>query len=689
MSKLLSASLLLAVVALPAHAVTRTWPGAAPCAATLQACIAASASGDRIEIVSNGPIDESISLFDKSIEVVAANGVRPQFANNRSVSISSSSLAGNLTSTVSGLQLRGGYVLATYQGVGTANYTISNMSLDATSVNGAFIDSEIRRGTSGVGTLNLMLDNNRVDCGQGFLGENAAIGVEAKAGATLNARLLHNRVSCSALGGIVNYGIRAKVGSPDAGIATVDLRLHGNEVRVVPFTGTPSGVASFSGIAIIEDGASLAASDISSRFYSNAVIGDGTSQSNNAMQFLVDNGDLNALVTNNTLVGFYQSLYAGSYNTPGSGPQVIDGPIRNNVMVSFGPAIYAQATTTSGLTNNYNLVNAPSVGSVSLGLNSVIAPARLVSPTNPRLRADSPAIDAADTASLALGIAFGGLPALDADGLRRIKGVSGDADIGAYEYGDVSFRHTTTGSNTSGHVSGINAASLNGLPAARLFSSGSVARPIGVYYQNSASLLRWALFDMAFVDMPIGSQFNLFVPDAGAGLFTHSASVAGSSFTQLDNSAVNNLPDRIVLVEQNWSLGTVYNPHPVGLFYGTGAERWYIDNLDGVDLPNGAGFNVYAQTASPNAFRITASAANSNGTRLRVDHPLLDGSSCAMPIATRLNNPGSVEYWRWEYISGLWYLASASLPIGTRFHVLVNPAQVADCRDRIFAHGFE
>lgn len=677
----------------PAQALTRSWPGAAPCAGTLQACIAASASGDRIEIVTNGPIDESISVLDKSLDVVAANGYRPQFANNRNVSITSSSLAGNLTTTVSGLRLRGGYVLATYLGVGTANYTIRNMTLDATSAIGGYISSEVRRGTTGVGTLNLVLDNNRVDCGQNFLGDSAAIGVSAKAGATLNARLLHNRVTCSALGGIVNYGIRARVGSPDVGVATVDLRLHGNEVRVVPFTGTPSGVPVFTGIAVVEDGGSLSPSAISTRLFSNAVIGDGNSQSSNALQFLVDNGDLNAIVINNTFTGFYQSLYAGSYNTPGSGPQVIDGPVRNNLMVSYGPAFYAQATTTSGLTNDHNLVNATGLGGVTLGAGSITAPARLISSINPRLRSDSPAIDAADTASMALGIAFAGLPVLDADGLRRIKGTSGDADIGAYEYGDVSFDHLTTAANTSGNNTLVNSPALNGVATALAFANPNItlgaagmSQPFGVYYAGSF----WRLFDQTSTLMTPNVGFNLFVPATGSGLFEHIATAATTSsyFTLINNAATDDRPDAIVLVTQNWEPNHVYNPHPVGLYYA--APNWFVDNLDRIAMPVNAGFNVYAQPASPNAWRATATAANLASGALRVDHPLLDGKPCARPQGTRLSNGTVASNWTWIYSNDQWYiLGYDALPSGTQFHIVVDPAQVAACSDRIFAHGFE
>lgn len=697
--RLFAASIVLAAFAMPIRAATLTWPGAAPCNTTLQACINAAVDGDRIEVATNTPINENLSISSRSLDLVASIGYRPTLSDLRSISLTSNSLAGNLTTNVSGFRLRGSYVFASYLGTGTANYTISDMTLEPTaSGSGSHVEVGIARGVIGVGSMNLTLDNNRVDCGS-ILSRTAAVQIAAEAGATLNARLLHNKIRCSALGGQVNYGIVARIGSPTSGVATADLRLHGNEVRVVPFSGTPIGVASFTGIAVIEDSGSLSPSAISSRFFSNVVIGDGQAQSANAMQFVVDNGDLNAIVLNNTLTGFYRSLYATSFNAPGSGPQIIDGPVRNNVMVSYGPAFYLQETTTSGLTNSHNLVNAPELGSgVTLGAGSITAPARLVSASNPRLRPDSPAIDAADTASLGFGILLGNLPVLDADGLRRIKGATDSADIGAYEYGDIHFGHVATAANTGGHITTLDAPALNGLPTARAFANirypdpggNGHALPWGVYY----SAPRWRVFDQASTAVPANTQFSVFVPAPGSGLFTHSAAASSNFFTQIDSTSTNDLPNRIVLAEQNWSLGSIYNPHPISVYYGT--SRWYIDNSDFATMPAGAGFNVYVQPPSPNAFIIVSSAANTiNQTAMLVDHPLLTGIGCARPVATRVTpGAGTASQWRWMWSGGVWWLTSETAGVGTltsgsKFHVVVNPAQVADCLDRIFTNGFD
>lgn len=63
----------------------RVWPDTTPpCNGTLQACINAASSEDTIEIVTNGPIDESILLF-KSVELQASPGFQPVFAAGRDI----------------------------------------------------------------------------------------------------------------------------------------------------------------------------------------------------------------------------------------------------------------------------------------------------------------------------------------------------------------------------------------------------------------------------------------------------------------------------------------------------------------------------------------------------------------------------------------------------------------------------
>jgi len=165
------------------------------------------------------------------------------------------------------------------------------------------------------------------------------------------------------------------------------------------------------------------------------------------------------------------------------------------------------------------------------------------------------------------------------------------------------------------------------------------------------------------------------------------ANTAGYA-TTVSDSSTDGLAGRIVLVTQNWSAGGsfLYNAHPIGAYYG-GDAKWHIANLDGNAMPQPLGFNVYAQEPSPNAWRATATATN----EVRLDHPLLDNTPCARPQATRLLGAGLVSAnFDLNYSFGKWYIEGYSgIAAGEQFDVLVDPAQVFDCTDRIFADGLQ
>lgn len=59
----------------PLAATTRSYPGAAPCNTTLQACIDASADGDSIEIVPGTYITASLSIA-KAVSLIGAGASR-------------------------------------------------------------------------------------------------------------------------------------------------------------------------------------------------------------------------------------------------------------------------------------------------------------------------------------------------------------------------------------------------------------------------------------------------------------------------------------------------------------------------------------------------------------------------------------------------------------------------------------
>ncbi|WP_257388523.1 DUF7452 domain-containing protein [Tahibacter caeni] len=678
------ARLFLGALALAAPAVTvaATWPGGAPCNTTLQACIDATPDDGIVVVATSATIDENLNLYNRSLSVVAATGSQPRLASGRWISIGSAAILGNQAVTLRGLSLSDGYVWAAYNGTGTATFDFSGLVLDQVS-SPTYIRVEGRSGN----TVKALLYDNRITAIPRSL--NAGLIEIANAGGTVDANVYYNTVRSGAATAGDGAGIFVDAYAGGGGT----IKLHGNTVRGGFFR---------SGIFVSEGLFSSTASDFEARVYSNVVVCAATPASGSTgsgIGFVANNGHIGTQAINNTVSRCSNGISATQWSGGGAGAS-ISGLVKNNLIAGERGLVFTTALTPS-LSNDYNLLNVAS-NIATPGANTITADARLVDRDAPRLRATSPAVDAADNATLALGLIFNALPTNDADGLRRFKGAGGaTADIGAYEYGDRSLLHQASAANTSSYITRIDDAVLDGRADADPIAtpnwnavSNGVANdtPLGIYYFGG----KWRLFsEDATTPVPAGAAYNVFAPGDGGGAFRHVSSAANSSgaTTTLDDSSVNNLPGRIVLVTQNWSAGSgVYNAHPVGLNYvatGPSAGVWRVANLDGAPMPADAGFDIYAQEASPNAFRVDAPAS---GNTVVLDHPLLNGNRCARANVSRVGT-GSAAPRNFDVYygtgSGRWQIYSYSpLQAGTAFHVVVDPAQVFDCSDRIFANSF-
>ena len=79
------------------------------------------------------------------------------------------------------------------------------------------------------------------------------------------------------------------------------------------------------------------------------------------------------------------------------------------------------------------------------------------------------------------------------------------------------------------------------------------------------------------------------------------------AITELDDVALNNREDVIVLATRNPGSGTVTDfDEPLAVNYFSG--RWSVVRLDDGAMPTTGGFHIYAQPPSINAFRHVASA---------------------------------------------------------------------------------
>jgi hypothetical protein len=80
-------------------------------------------------------------------------------------------------------------------------------------------------------------------------------------------------------------------------------------------------------------------------------------------------------------------------------------------------------------------------------------------------------------------------------------------------------------------------------------------------------------------------------------VFVHRATPENISAnsTYLDNPLINDDPDVILYVTQNWNPGGgtgTYNDHPIGVWYDSSTQRWAIFNQDREVMPEGVAFNV-------------------------------------------------------------------------------------------------
>lgn len=175
-----------------------------------------------------------------------------------------------------------------------------------------------------------------------------------------------------------------------------------------------------------------------------------------------------------------------------------------------------------------------------------------------------------------------------------------DADAGV-------FPHWATTHNISGTSTYLDHPLTNGKPNAIVFvtqnlnlggwSDGPRNEPaIAVWYNDGEE--KWAIFNQGFVDnMPEGAGFNVLVPVSGPHVFIHEATASNiaNNWTTIDHPLVNDKPEAILLVTQNYNPGGGsghYNDHPLGVYYIAGSGRWAIFNQDRADMLSGPAFNV-------------------------------------------------------------------------------------------------
>lgn len=665
------------------------WPDAgAPCNGTLQACIDGVIDNAVISINTNAPSIASDPVISRGLVLRGAPGLRPVFPVGIGIDV-------NLTAAHSveldGLVLRNGgmvnVVASLGAGAGTAHFTAEHMRFEHIGVPGGGFLVDF------VGESELVLrirDNDYLRTGGAG---NFAV-VQAHPG-HLRGEIAFNRIDIPD-GSSSAYGILQAV---DGITAWSDVVVAGNRIRGSFSYGAICGLAKTSGPG------KLPISQM--RFLSNVVIG-AVAGSGTGLCLFAGEGYIDAQVINNSFIDLGTALRVEPRPfDPPTTVYPIYGEFANNLFAHNASAV-AINPVASALTNRNNLyfANTSNGSGYSAGTGSRYDDPRLFSHSQPYLLATSPAIDVGVAAALPPSTTW---PSLDAEGHRRVK--RSTVDIGAYEYGDGWFDAVGNGSNNIGNTLLLDHPTSNGAPAARVFATpnfslGTVTnmRPFGVYWHSDAA--RWRVFNQDIAAMPTGAGYNLFAPAAPTaltafpdiGLFLHRLPASGPTNPSdlMNHSSLDNRPDQIAIVTQNWnpqdppaSTG-VYNNSIVTLQY-YGDNLWRIANVSGFSLPNSAAFNVYAQPPSPSAFHHVAEVGNTvGGTTTLLSHPLLDGKPCARIQVTSVFGDREFDvaylpaYTRWGIYS------VGTMPDGARFNVLFSPRQIEECSGpQMFSDGFE
>jgi len=194
-------------------------------------------------------------------------------------------------------------------------------------------------------------------------------------------------------------------------------------------------------------------------------------------------------------------------------------------------------------------------------------------------------------------------PTSSEDARSQTTSDAGNADSGTTRAKEA-FVHRASDGNSRGDYTYLTHPSIDGDPDALVLvapypNGGDAKDPaydhnIGVWYEFGDQK-KWAIFNQDRTAVPSGAAFKVVLPQASRG-FVHRAEPSNTQghISYLDDSLINQKPDAVVSVAQNWNpgeTGGVYNNHPVGVRYDNDVEAWTVYNKDGVPIPNGAAFN--------------------------------------------------------------------------------------------------
>lgn len=448
--------------------------------------------------------------------------------------------------------------------------------------------------------------------------------------------------------------------------------------------------------------------------------------SNSAIISKVSAGSFVGVIGNNTIDGVKRTGTSDGIGFDFSvhttvGSSSVD--ILNNIIVNTKDAYVGPASGTSmsvdSLGNNL-IFGHENISGFVLDTTDYNAPPNFIEVgVNYALSSLSPAIDKANSFATALLYNIGIMedsPNIDADGLRRFKGVK--IDSGAYEWGDRHVLHRAF--NPTGQISDINDSQLNSDPNAITvttqvwnYENAPVVyndHPIGIYRNGS----KWSIFNEDLANIPTDAKFHVFYPYGGVsddinGLAKFSNPETPDSGFDINDVNLNNNSNAGIFASNYWDnlAGGIYNPSSLEVGYQNDGT-WYLGNVDGSDMPTNAQVFIYSQDGSRNVFHHEVTDNNTTNQITLIDHPLLNGNPCALPTVTQSTtwffaplfeqNPHNIGVY-YSYLDNKWAIFNQDIAditvvigspiIGGRFNVMVDPQQVYQCNDVIFKNNFE
>ncbi len=690
-------ALSLLVLAGASHAATLTWPSAsAPCNAGLQACIDGATTGDVVELATTAPIaldDGTILTLGKSVTLRNAVGFSPRMADMTYIVIGNAGATGTTRIVVEGIHLPRGRVLATQSVDQRLEVTVRRMRIDNPvneSAAVAFRQNVANGSAAFVGRIedNDILAEGIVFSGVIYAPNAVEVGGLATNPGPLDVDVAYNRVRA------INTGQKSIMSLHARGL-TGRTRFHANRIEGRDFN---------AGIAI----SSSTGADYQVALANNVIAGqNGNVGMSGGISVYASEGTLRADLTNNTVIHGRTGIRIGARTDLGG---MVYGALVNNLVafhhrsgIVVEEALETRPAGAKGglppVFNFNNLVYGNAYEDFTPDESTLTSHPRLQYASF-RLREDSPARNAGHPNAVPV-LAVQGFPAVDADGLRRVKDAA--IDIGAHEVGARSALHVATSANTSSSITTLNWDAINGYADAHFVvtHNWNPPGPSGTYNNSHFGLLRdggsqrWEIYNQGAVAMPLGVAFNLFLPDAGSGVghLTNAGNTTAGQ-TLLSSPELDASSNLLVHARHHWngygSAGVALN-HP--FFVGHFDDAWRLVIPSPATMPLGAGFMLTMQQRSPNAFLHRAASGNISGNWTTIDHPGLNGVRCAQLSVTPsllVTNPNPIGVWYTGTHHAIYNENGISMPVDANFFVSFDPAQVESCsRAELFGDGFE